>query len=100
MKGAWIGVIALVLAASPLAGAAPGDVEWTSPGGDAGKTHFSPLTDINPGNVARLGLAWQAELGTNRVLEATPGIIDQLRRLSPYWNAETGAARSFEPAYA
>ena len=75
MKLVLGGLIALALAASPLAGAALQDVEWTSPGGDAGKTHFSPLTDINADNVARLGLAWQAELGTNRVLEATPVMV-------------------------
>ncbi len=94
MKGAWIGVIALVLAASPLAGAAPGDVEWTSPGGDAGKTHFSPLTDINPGNVARLGLAWQAELGTNRVLEATPVMVDGVL----YTSGVAGRVYAFDAA--
>ena len=46
--------------------------EWTNPGGDAGKTHHSVLQDITPANASRLGLAWQAELGTNRGLEASP----------------------------
>jgi quinohemoprotein ethanol dehydrogenase len=72
MKGALTALVLTALAAAPLA-ATPGD--WPSPGGDAGKTHFSPLTQIDPGNAARLGLAWQADLGTNRVLEATPVVV-------------------------
>jgi len=38
--------------APPLVGAGS---EWTSPGGDAGKTHHSALTGINAGNVGTLG---------------------------------------------
>ena len=53
-----------------------GPDDWATTGGDAGKSHHSKLTDIAPANVATLGLAWQAELGTNRVLEATPIVID------------------------
>ncbi|MEI7607494.1 MAG: cysteine desulfurase NifS [Rhodospirillaceae bacterium] len=40
------------------------------------------------------------EAEIDRVLAVTPGIIEQLRRLSPYWNAETGSAKEFQPAYA
>jgi quinohemoprotein ethanol dehydrogenase len=52
------------------------NVDWPNPGGDAGKTHFSPLGDINPANVKRLGLAWSYDLGTARVQEATPVVVD------------------------
>ncbi len=45
---------------------------WSTPGGDTGKSHYSTLRDIDTGNVGQLGLAWQAELGTGRGLEATP----------------------------
>lgn len=57
--------------AAPPQQASAGD-DWTNPGGDAGKTHHSTLADINAGNVGPLGLAWAADLGTNRGLEATP----------------------------
>ena len=67
---------------------------WTSPGGDAGKTHHSVLTDIAPGNVGRLGLAWQAELGTNRVLEATPVVVDGVL----YTSGVAGRAYAFDAA--
>jgi quinohemoprotein ethanol dehydrogenase len=50
--------------------------EWTNPGGDAGKTHHSALTDIGPANVSRLGLAWEAPLDGGRGLEATPVVSD------------------------
>lgn len=49
---------------------------WFTAGRDAGKTHFSPLSQINRRNVTRLGFAWAFETGTNRVLEATPIVVD------------------------
>lgn len=67
---------------------------WTNPGGDAGKTHHSTLADIAPGNVARLGLAWAADLGTNRVLEATPIVIDGVM----YTSGVAGRAYAFDAA--
>ena len=73
-------ILAAALAACSAGGTAPPQQDkaadnWTNPGGDAGKTRHSVLTDISADNVSRLGLAWQAELGTNRVLEATPLVI-------------------------
>jgi quinohemoprotein ethanol dehydrogenase len=56
------------------ADAEPG--EWLTSGRDRGGTYFSPLREINDGNVARLGFAWQYELGTNRGLEGTPIVVD------------------------
>ena len=67
---------------------------WANPGGDAGKTHHSALTDITPGNVGELGLAWQAELGTDRVLEATPVVIDGVM----YTSGVAGRAYAFDAA--
>jgi quinohemoprotein ethanol dehydrogenase len=62
------------------AGRSPGDPaeadQWPTPGGDAEGSYYSPLKDINAGNVARLGFAWQYKLGTHRGLEATPLVID------------------------
>ncbi len=67
---------------------------WTNPGGDAGKTHHSMLTDINAENVGRLGLAWEAKLGTNRVLEATPVVVDGVM----YTSGVAGRAYAFDAA--
>src|ERR1022692_5286521 len=42
-----------------LAHAADEPDQWLTPGRDPRGTYFSPLTDINADNVARLGFAWQ-----------------------------------------
>jgi quinohemoprotein ethanol dehydrogenase len=50
--------------------------QWFTPGRDANGTYFSPLRDITPDNVRRLGFAWDYKLGTSRGQEATPLVID------------------------
>ncbi len=50
--------------------------QWLTPGRDANGTYYSPLTDINAGNVAKLGFAWDYDLGTKRGQESTPLMID------------------------
>jgi len=50
--------------------------EWLTPGRDGRGTYYSPLTDINAGNVDRLGFAWEYSLGSRRGLEATPVVVD------------------------
>ncbi len=67
---------------------------WTNPGGDMGKTHHSALAAITPANVSTLGLAWSADLGTNRVLEATPLVIDGVL----YTSGVAGRAYAFDAA--
>ena len=76
------------------AGQHAGDDDWPTTGGDAGKSYHSPLVDIAPANVATLGLAWVAELGTNRVLEATPVVIDGVM----YTSGVAGRAYAFDAA--
>ncbi len=71
-----------------------GPDDWATTGGDAGKSHHSKLTDITAENVGTLGLAWQAELGTNRVLEATPIVIDGVM----YTSGVAGRAYAFDAA--
>ncbi|RJG54521.1 PQQ-dependent dehydrogenase, methanol/ethanol family [Sphingobium terrigena] len=102
MRGA---ILALLL----LAGCAAGDNggagdDWPFTGGDVGGSHFSRLTDIDAGNVARLGLAWSHDLGTNRVQEATPVVVDGVMYTSGNLgrvyalDAATGASLwTFEP---
>jgi quinohemoprotein ethanol dehydrogenase len=50
--------------------------QWITPGRDASGTYYSPLKDINAGNVGKLGFAWDYRLGTNRGQESTPLVID------------------------
>ncbi|HTY95357.1 MAG TPA: PQQ-binding-like beta-propeller repeat protein, partial [Steroidobacteraceae bacterium] len=49
---------------------------WLTTGRDAGKTHYSPLGQINRQSAARLGFAWELATGTNRGMEATPIVVD------------------------
>ena len=49
---------------------------WDNPGGDWAGSHFSRLGDITRENAGQLGLAWEYDLGTARVQEATPVVID------------------------
>lgn len=50
--------------------------DWDNPGGDWAESHYSRLGDIDKTNAARLGLAWEYDMGTSRVQEATPVVID------------------------
>lgn len=38
--------------------------DWTSFGGDSDEQHYSPLAQINSGNVGKLGLAWYYDIDT------------------------------------
>jgi quinohemoprotein ethanol dehydrogenase len=52
---------------------APANVgDWMATGRTYDEQHFSPLDQINVGNVSQLGLAWYADINTNRGVEATP----------------------------
>jgi len=65
--------------------ASPAD-EWLSYGHDYGEQRFSPLTAINAGNVAGLGLVWSADLDTARGQEATPLMHDGVLYISTAWS--------------
>jgi quinohemoprotein ethanol dehydrogenase len=70
---------------------------WLSYGRTYDEQRFSPLTEINAGNVGKLGLAWSADLDTARGQEATPLVIDGKIYISTAWSkvkaydAATGA---------
>ena len=49
---------------------------WLSYGRTYSEQHYSPLKDINSGNVRQLGLAWFLDLPGQRTLEATPLAVD------------------------
>jgi len=112
---AAIGAVALLLAGcgergaerSPLAtegvtdamiAAGVGD-EWLTYGGGYDEKRFSPLDQINVGNVSQLGLAWFADLDTARGQEATPLMHDGTLYISTAWSmvkaydAKTGALK-------
>lgn len=49
---------------------------WLSHGRTYGEQRYSPLDKINDGNVDKLGLAWQFKYDLDRVVEATPLVVD------------------------
>ena len=56
---------------------APAQVgDWLSYSRTWDEQRFSPLTQINDGNVQALGLAWYADLETYRGVQASPLVID------------------------
>ena len=85
--------------AARLAGAAAEPDQWLTTGRDGNGSYYSPLKDIEPGNVATLGFAWEYKLGTRRGLEATPVVVDGTLYVSGNFgrvyavDAATGAER-------
>ena len=69
---------------------------WMSYGRTYGEQRYSPLTEINDGNVRDLGIAWYLDLDTHRGQEATPIVVDGVMYTSTAWskvkalNAGTG----------
>jgi len=49
---------------------------WMSTGRTYGEQRYSPLEQVNDRNVHRLGLAWSYRFGLDRVIEATPIVVD------------------------
>ena len=71
--------------AKRLAGADSEPDQWFTGGRDFGQSYYSPLSDINAGNAARLGFAWDYDLGTRRGLEATPVVVDGTMYAAGNW---------------
>ena len=69
------------------ADAEPG--QWMSVGRTYDEQRFSPLDQINTGNVGRLGLAWYADINTERGMEASPLAIDGVLYNVQPWNVVT-----------
>jgi quinohemoprotein ethanol dehydrogenase len=77
---------------------------WFTTGRTFSEERFSPLDQINAGNVQQLGLAWEYDLQTQRGLEATPVVVDGVLFASSTWSkvyaldARTGRELwSFDP---
>lgn len=59
---------------------------WLTYGRTYSEQRYSPLRQISADNANRLGLAWFADLDTNRGQEATPLVIDGVMYLSTAWS--------------
>ena len=66
---------------------------WPMYWGDYQGTHYSPLSQIAPGNINRLKAAWSFPiLGGNSVLEATPIVVDGIMYTTGSGNPATVTA--------
>ena len=91
--------------AARIEGADQDSANWMTYGRTYSEQRFSPLSKITADNVGQLGLAWFADLETNRGQEATPLVIDGVMYISTAWSmvkafdAKTGALLwSYDPA--
>ncbi|ANI80092.1 PQQ-dependent dehydrogenase, methanol/ethanol family [Sphingobium sp. EP60837] len=100
-KNVLSALLALSLA-STLAGcgrASSGNGDWPSYGRTADEQRFSPLNQIDLDTVTRLGLAWYADVDTDRGQEGTPLVADGAIYTSTAWSkvfafdAVTGAKK-------
>jgi len=65
-------------------GGEPGS--WLTAGGSYLEQHYSPLDQISESNVKDLGLAWHADIDTERGQEATPVVVDGVLYVSTAWS--------------
>ena len=56
--------------------------DWLQYGRDYYEQRFSPLDQINDTNVSKLGLAWYADIDTERGQESTPVVVDGVMYLT------------------
>ncbi len=61
-------------------------LNWISYGRNYSEDRYSPLMQINKGNVGRLGLAWDIDLGFRRGFEATPIVVDGIMYVTGAWS--------------
>lgn len=82
------GLTALV--ALSLMGAAPAPRldpgAWPAVGRDAWEQRFSPVAQLDSRSVGGLGLAWYADLDTERGQEATPVVVDGVLYVTTAWS--------------
>jgi quinohemoprotein ethanol dehydrogenase len=102
MKRAVRAILALALAPLTLSASGPAQVDqarmlhaddssgqWMSTGRTWDEQHYSPLDQINDTNVSKLGLAWYADVDTDRGMEATPLVIGTTLYNTQPWNIVT-----------
>src|SRR5262245_16419614 len=88
-------ILGLVSAASVLsscthapisANDAGGDVEWTTHGRTGDEQRFTPLDQVNVGNISQLGLAWYADIADKGGYQSTPLVVDGKLYLTGPWS--------------
>ena len=86
VQAAAVALASVVLASAAPVPTAPAPGSWASVGRDAWEQRFSPLTQIDRKTVGGLGLAWFADIDTERGQEATPIVVDGVLYVSTAWS--------------
>jgi quinohemoprotein ethanol dehydrogenase len=74
--------------------------QWMSTGRTYGEQRFSPLAQIDAGNVSELGLAWYGDFTSGRAQESTPLYVDGVLYVTTAWsNVKAYDARSGAPLW-
>ncbi len=90
-----LGLSGLALTGAAVGQSAPRPTQWKDWGGDAARTHYSPLSQITAANVSGLKPAWVWDGGNfGRSWEITPLLIDGLLYIS---ETQTGDIIALEP---
>jgi PQQ-dependent dehydrogenase (methanol/ethanol family) len=59
---------------------------WMAAGRTYSEQRYSPLTGINKANIGKLGLAWYADMDTERGQESTPVVVDGVLYVTTAWS--------------
>jgi PQQ-dependent dehydrogenase (methanol/ethanol family) len=59
---------------------------WLAAGRDYNEQRYSTLNQVNDTNASQLGLAWYADIDTERGQEATPVVVDGVMYLTTAWS--------------
>ncbi|MBS0331317.1 MAG: PQQ-dependent dehydrogenase, methanol/ethanol family, partial [Proteobacteria bacterium] len=78
------GAAAVDAARLAAADAEPGT--WMATGRTYSEQRYSPLTGINKANISKLGLAWYADVDTERGQESTPVVVDGVLYFTTAWS--------------
>jgi quinohemoprotein ethanol dehydrogenase len=83
---ALIAALAVLVTALGATAKSGGDRDWPIVGGTSDEQFYSPLTQIDDGNVGTLGLVWSANLDTERGVEGAPLYEDGVLYVTSAWN--------------
>ena len=77
VAGVLAAALAVLALVTKLAAQVPADLGWPQHGFDADETRYSPLAQIDAGNVQHLQVAWRWEIPKDGAkLETTPVVVD------------------------
>ena len=87
LAGLFTALSVIVAAASPAS--ITSKTDWPGVSRTPDEQRFSPLDQVNDKTVAGLGLAWWADIDTDRGVEATPLVVDGVLYNTAPWNVTT-----------